>query len=485
MKRIITLSLAAVISLSAGDWDVDYVQKITSGASYDTPGGGKFRDFGGYSLKSENINDSGQMFAYKRPKMRGGCGGIDIDFGGFGFSGDVLVQKVKKVVAAAPGFAFQYAMKTFAPKVSATLEWIDSVMTALNNLDLDSCAVAEALVNKAGDLMTGANPQQDSGVPSSGNGDSYSASQKHLQKQVENSTWDSIVNAGTSFQNFDLNAALLGTIGQIGEGWKGTNTFLDYVASRNQTSFSNLANVGGQGADVAKGVLLAQALIGDIGVSKEAGGTVTPTFAPPTLNVYELFIDGGEVAIVKPKFGGGNYTPTETVLTIKGINANNSFRDPFLTTMTTCLTELDTFLANTAAGATISPATLATYSKWFSGTNIYRFKKAGLLTDVDNKALSEVIYTERKKVALKTVITAISKNFSKNSEGDLTHDVTKEKSLMGERIKMALKDIDSNTSPKHKEIKDKLDKAKDNFAKVKAEKYQEKMGRLGKFTKIK
>ncbi|BEH09855.1 hypothetical protein GSUET_14670 [Geobacter sulfurreducens subsp. ethanolicus] len=79
--------------------------------------------------------------------IKSGCGGIDAFLGGFRFMNvDYLVQKLQRILSSTPAAAFDIAMKTLAPQVSDTIKSLEAIADRLNNIQLNDCKAAQALV---------------------------------------------------------------------------------------------------------------------------------------------------------------------------------------------------------------------------------------------------------------------------------------------------------------------------------------------------
>lgn len=103
---------------------------------------------GGYSYRAPNVTLT--PFNVKAPSMKAGCNGIDLAFGSISFlDKDQFVKFAEGILAAAPGVAFDLALKTLCPSCSETLKALEALANEINNMSLDSCAAATALVNGA------------------------------------------------------------------------------------------------------------------------------------------------------------------------------------------------------------------------------------------------------------------------------------------------------------------------------------------------
>ena len=96
----------------AQSWAAHWFDNVT----YTSPG--SFEDqargyvtAGGFSGRVDVHND--YLMSVTLPKVRAGCGGIDMFLGGMSFlDPEYLVQKLESILQAAPAVAFQYLLET-------------------------------------------------------------------------------------------------------------------------------------------------------------------------------------------------------------------------------------------------------------------------------------------------------------------------------------------------------------------------------------
>lgn len=154
-KKVTTqVVLSAVLAVAAmnpnftcaAGWVDDWVdQKSVTGPSYYE--GQKRNYYSGGSLSARWQTSNDHLFTITSPKLRSGCGGIDMFMGGFSFlNTDYLVQKLQSILAAAPAAAFDIALKTLAPQVAETIKTLESIVDRLNGLQIDDCKAAKGLV---------------------------------------------------------------------------------------------------------------------------------------------------------------------------------------------------------------------------------------------------------------------------------------------------------------------------------------------------
>jgi len=126
--------------------------EITDAGYYKTQIGGMYT-LGGARVRFDGL---GKVYPFhaQAPSMSVGCNGIDITFGAFSYLNfDYLVDKLKKISAAAPAFAFQAAMRTMCPQCATIMQNLEKIVNSINNLNFDTCKIAQDLGNWGGNKM--------------------------------------------------------------------------------------------------------------------------------------------------------------------------------------------------------------------------------------------------------------------------------------------------------------------------------------------
>lgn len=123
--------------------------------------GGSFSnssEAGGYQLQGAGYYTGGSFTARSKvvsvnpvnitpPGIRAGCGGIDIYTGSFShINTDQFIALLKAIPSNALGFAFQLALETMSPSIKGTLDQLQSIIDRINNINLNSCDMAQGLV---------------------------------------------------------------------------------------------------------------------------------------------------------------------------------------------------------------------------------------------------------------------------------------------------------------------------------------------------
>jgi len=139
---LMTSGATSVQANFADDW---VSQTSSTDAGYFSGSKRGYFSGGSFSARFPQSNDN--LLTISKPSIKSGCGGIDMFLGGFSFLNvDMLVQKLQNILSAAPAAAFDIALKTLAPQVSDTIKSLEAIVDKLNNLQLDDCKAAKALV---------------------------------------------------------------------------------------------------------------------------------------------------------------------------------------------------------------------------------------------------------------------------------------------------------------------------------------------------
>ena len=111
---------------------------------------------GGMSGRVDVHND--YLMSITLPKVKAGCGGIDMFLGGMSFlAPDYLVQKLETILQAAPAVAFQYLLETLDEKMGNIISKMEAATNFLNSIQVNDCRLANRLVQiaKGDDNMSG------------------------------------------------------------------------------------------------------------------------------------------------------------------------------------------------------------------------------------------------------------------------------------------------------------------------------------------
>lgn len=199
VARLTLSALASVAALgiaapaSAQNWAESWFDNVT----YSSPG--SFEDqtrgyltAGGMSGRVDVHND--YLMSLSLPKVKAGCGGIDMFLGGMSFlDPDYLVQKLESILQAAPAVAFQYLLETLDEKMGNIISKMEAATNFLNSIQVNDCRMANRLVQIAkGDDNVSGIIEEMTGYKSikEGFAKSYQNSREKIQSNGNNPTED-------------------------------------------------------------------------------------------------------------------------------------------------------------------------------------------------------------------------------------------------------------------------------------------------------
>ena len=135
------------------------------------------------------------LITFQPPKIRAGCSGIDLTFGSLSYLNiDQIVQWLKQILQAAPGVAFEIALKKFLPGVANVLNELSTTAQLVNQMGVDSCQASKALVSHLfgfSSKMTEAEQQKSTNDNAkTGNADDFFASLNKALKSFNQSLKD-------------------------------------------------------------------------------------------------------------------------------------------------------------------------------------------------------------------------------------------------------------------------------------------------------
>lgn len=147
---------------------------------------------GGMSGRIDVHND--YLMSLTLPKVKAGCGGIDMFLGGMSFlDPDYLVQKLESILQAAPAVAFQYLLETLDEKMGNIISKMEAATNYLNSIQVNDCRLANRAVQiaRGDDNMSGIIEEM-TGYKSvkAGFAKSYQNSREKIQANANNPTED-------------------------------------------------------------------------------------------------------------------------------------------------------------------------------------------------------------------------------------------------------------------------------------------------------
>ena len=140
---ITTLMLAGNTSAA---WVDDWLnQRTTTSPNYFS--GQQRGYYSGGSFSARWPNSADYPVTVEMPRIKSGCGGIDVFMGGFSFMNtDYLVDKLQGILSGAASVAFDLGLKTLCEQCSNTIKNFEAISDKLNSMQLDECAAAKELV---------------------------------------------------------------------------------------------------------------------------------------------------------------------------------------------------------------------------------------------------------------------------------------------------------------------------------------------------
>ncbi len=147
---------------------------------------------GGLSARVDVNSD--YLMSLTLPKVKAGCGGIDMFLGGMSFlDPDYLVQKLESILQAAPAVAFQYLLETLDEKMGNIISKMEAATNYLNSIQVNDCRLANRMVQiaRGDDNMSGVIEEM-TGYKSVSQGfsKSYQQSREKIQANLNNPTED-------------------------------------------------------------------------------------------------------------------------------------------------------------------------------------------------------------------------------------------------------------------------------------------------------
>lgn len=143
MKRVIAAAVLLLFTASssiAGWLDSWFDQHISSAPNYFEGQKRGYFTAGSFSARIPSSTD--YLLSMEPPRLKAGCGGIDVFMGGFGFTNfDYLVQKFQRLIQAAPIVAFQIALNTLSSTLSTEISKVEEILNTLNSLQLNECGL--------------------------------------------------------------------------------------------------------------------------------------------------------------------------------------------------------------------------------------------------------------------------------------------------------------------------------------------------------
>ena len=223
--RLSLLASVAIACVSAPAHAQSWAESWFDNVTYTSPG--SFSDqtrgyvtAGGMSGRVDVHND--YLMSVTLPKVKAGCGGIDMFLGGMSFlDPDYLVQKLESILQAAPAVAFQYLLETLDEKMGNIISKMEAATNFLNSIQVNDCRLANRMVQiaKGDDNMSGIIEEMTG----------YKSVKEGFAKSYQNSREKIQANANSPTE--DLKDALENCPAEVTEIFK-TGSLLGHAAAR-------------------------------------------------------------------------------------------------------------------------------------------------------------------------------------------------------------------------------------------------------------
>ena len=120
---------------------------VTDPGVYEGQNAGYFTGGGIYMrVPQRNYN----LLTTQFPKIRAGCGGIDLYTGGFAYMNSAdFTNMLQTIGSNAASYFFMLALRSISPQIASTMEKIQSWMQKFNMNNINSCNAARSLVGGA------------------------------------------------------------------------------------------------------------------------------------------------------------------------------------------------------------------------------------------------------------------------------------------------------------------------------------------------
>ena len=257
---ITTLMLAGNTSAA---WVDDWLnQRTTTSPNYFS--GQQRGYYSGGSFSARWPNSADYPVTVEMPRIKSGCGGIDVFMGGFSFMNtDYLVDKLQGILSGAASVAFDLGLKTLCEQCSNTIKNFEAISDKLNSMQLDECAAAKELVG----VVMDENGFHSSEVMKEKLG---TAIKENKLVQGVSEMWDII----TTEDRANNNVPQAGDVARVTNGCNADirNTFL--------SGGSLLENVGGRLGLPADYTNLIRGLVGDVNLEGSANAYKVSYEAP-------------------------------------------------------------------------------------------------------------------------------------------------------------------------------------------------------------
>jgi len=142
---MVSMLLVAPLAQAAG-WVDDWLDQ-KAGSSPDYLAGQQRGYLSGGNFSGRWHNQADYPVTLEAPRVKSGCGGIDVFMGGVSFlNTNYLVNKLTTILSGAAAVSFDLALGTLCEKCSNTIKSFEAMADKLNSMQIDECAASKELV---------------------------------------------------------------------------------------------------------------------------------------------------------------------------------------------------------------------------------------------------------------------------------------------------------------------------------------------------
>ena len=149
VKYIILLTLIIAFKPQEVNAKSGLLSKLGISSNYNTPEVWKDQ-LGNYatggSLFARTPMTDLQLLSFNIPSIDAGCGGININFGGFGYiSGKQIQTLIKQIGANALSYTVMLTIKSISPQIADLLENLEAMARFMNAQNINSCQLGASI----------------------------------------------------------------------------------------------------------------------------------------------------------------------------------------------------------------------------------------------------------------------------------------------------------------------------------------------------
>ena len=153
LSILVVLSVVCFTQPAHADWFSELTSELhtNSPAAWEGQKRGYFTG-GGFAVRTQASREP--LLNIQPPRVNAGCGGIDVFWGSFSYlNPEYLIQAFQNIMSAAPAYAFKLALQQLCDPCDDVMSALQQMAQAVNNIALDECGSAQAMVNLGGDAI--------------------------------------------------------------------------------------------------------------------------------------------------------------------------------------------------------------------------------------------------------------------------------------------------------------------------------------------